>query len=63
MDALRASDIALARATPLEEKAQQTLAAMEFGFELKRASLKASHPHASDSELEAMFRRWLLSED
>lgn len=52
-------ELRLARETSLEEKARQTFALMQAGFELKRAQLRTRHPAAGPEEIERLFRAWL----
>ena len=52
-------ELRLARETSLEEKARQTFALMQAGFELKRAQLRTRHPAASPEQIERLFRAWL----
>jgi hypothetical protein len=56
---LGTEELRLARETSLEEKARQTFALMQAGFELKRAQLRARHPAAVPEEIERLFRAWL----
>ena len=63
MDSLRQDDIERARATPLEERARQTLEAMRTGFRLKRAALRTRFPLAAPEEIERLFQRWLERDD
>jgi hypothetical protein len=59
MDSLRRDDVEKARATPPAVKLQQALAAMDFGIDIERASLRSRHPGASEAELEALLLAWL----
>jgi hypothetical protein len=59
MDVLRRDDIEIARRTPPEERARQTLEMMRAGYRLKRSALRAQHPTESEEEIEARFRLWL----
>lgn len=52
-------ELRLARETSLDEKARQTFALMQAGFELKRAQLRTRHPAADPVEIERLFRAWL----
>lgn len=61
MDPLRREALERARTTPPEEKARQAFDLAESGFRLKRASLRARHPAASEEEIEHLFREWLVS--
>jgi hypothetical protein len=63
VDPLRESDIELARATEPAEKLRQALELMELGFRLKRAALRERHPNASDAEIQALFRQWLVADE
>lgn len=63
MDALRKSDIELARAESPANKLRQALQLMEAGFRLKRVALRAQHPHSTEDELRVMFERWLVADD
>jgi hypothetical protein len=59
MDSLRRDDIERARTTPPGEKLSQALEMMAAGIRLKRASLRAKSPGASDDELDQLVRAWL----
>ncbi len=59
MDPLTRDDIERARTTPPEEKARQALEMMRTGIRLKRAGLRARHPHVSAEEIELRLQRWL----
>jgi Rv0078B-related antitoxin len=63
VDPLCADDLERARTTPPAEKLLQALDMMRTGFALKRASLRARHPHASDEELATMFAKWLAHDE
>jgi hypothetical protein len=52
-------ELRLARETSRDEKARQTFALMQAGFELKRAQLRTRHPAAGPEEIERLFRAWL----
>jgi hypothetical protein len=45
------------------EKLLQALELMDIGLRLKRAALIRQHPHASEAELEQLYRQWLLDDD
>jgi Rv0078B-related antitoxin len=63
VDALRQDDIQWARQTPGGQKLALALSMMRFGIELKRTSLRASHPHATELEIEGLMRAWLEADD
>ena len=63
MDRLRRDDIERARRTPPEERARQALAAMRDGIHLKHIALRAQMPGATEAEIDAALRRWLLRDD
>ena len=52
-------ELRLARDTTLEEKARQTFALMQAGFDLKRVQLRTRHSDAGPEEIERLFRAWL----
>jgi hypothetical protein len=62
-DPLHDDDVATARRTAPTERARQTLELMRMGYRLKRAALRARHPHAAEEEIEALFQRWLDGDD
>ena len=62
-DPLHEDDVALARRTTPTERARQTLDLMRTGYRLKRAALRARYPRAPEEEIEALFQRWLESDD
>jgi hypothetical protein len=45
------------------EKLLQALEMMDVGLGLKRAALLRQHPHATPTELEQLYRQWLLADD
>ena len=45
------------------EKLLQALELMDVGLRLKRAALTRQYPHASQVELERLYRQWLLDDD
>jgi Rv0078B-related antitoxin len=59
VDAIRQDDIDWARKTPPGEKVAEALKMMRFGIRLKRSALAASHPDASEAEIDAMLQAWL----
>lgn len=63
MDRLRHDDIERARRTPPEEKLRQALDLMAAGIELHRAGLRARRPEATEAEIDAEVRRWLIRDD
>jgi len=63
MNRLRRDDHERARATPPAEKLRQALEMMDQGIRLKRASLRARHPTASEEEIDSRLREWLESDD
>jgi len=63
MDPLRRDDIEQARRATPEEKARQALEMMRAAVRLKRAGLRARHPHESEGEIDRRVREWLLSYD
>ncbi len=63
MDPLRRDDIEQARRATPEEKARQALEMMRAAVRLKRAGLRARHPHESEAEIDRRVREWLLSYD
>ncbi len=63
VDRLRQDDLERARRTPPATKLRQALEAMATGIRLKEVSLRRQHPHASEEEIDAMLRAWLLSDD
>jgi len=62
MDPLRRDDIERARRLPIEERAKLALEMMRTGIKLKRASLRARYPEASESEIEEKLLLWLRRE-
>lgn len=63
MDALRADDLARARATSASERARQALEAMRTGIRLKRAGFRARYPDASPEEIDRLLLRWLQRDE
>jgi hypothetical protein len=59
MDPLRRDDIAQARRAPPEQRAKLAFEAMRAGIRLKRASIRARHPGATEQQVEEMLRLWL----
>jgi hypothetical protein len=62
-DPLREDDRERARRTSLAERARQALDMMRMGYGLKRSALRARHPHATEGEIDALFRGWLEGND
>ena len=60
MDSLRRDDIERARKTQPAEKARQTFDLIRTGIRLHRAALRDRMPSATEDEIEAALRRWLL---
>jgi hypothetical protein len=63
VDPLLENDLDVARAASPAEKLAQAIELMEAGLRLKRAALRRALPHASESEIEAAFERWLFADE
>lgn len=63
MDRLRQDDIERARRTPPGEKLLQALDLMATGIELYRAGVRSRRPDATEAEIDAEVRRWLIRDD
>jgi hypothetical protein len=63
MDALRRDDLERARRASEKTRAEQALAAMRTGIELRRTVLRERHPEATDAEIEQLLRHWLARDD
>jgi hypothetical protein len=62
VDALEAHDREQACQLSPAEKLEQALDAMRAGIRLKRSSLRRSHPHADESEIDSRLAEWLSRE-
>lgn len=63
MDPLRKDDVDRMKRMPPEERMRAVLAAVDAGVRIRLAALRAKHPHATDLEIDAAIREWLLKDD
>ena len=61
MDALRQSDLEIARTTSPGEKLRQALEMMRLGLELERRKLRAMHPDESEARVDELLLAWMAA--
>ena len=61
VDALRQSDLEIARTTPPGVKLRQALEMMRLGLELERRKLRASHPQESEARIDELLLAWMAA--
>ena len=63
VDPLRKSDIERMKLTPPEERLRAVFAAVDAGVRIRLATLRAKRPDATEIEIEAALRDWLLQDE
>lgn len=63
MDPLRRDDIERMRRMLPTERMRAVLAAVNAGVGLRRAAIRAMRPHATEAEIDAALREWLLKDE
>ena len=58
-DPIEQDDVERARRTTLEERVQQMIDTVNFGFRLQAAAIRARFPGATEDEVERRLRMWL----
>lgn len=63
VDPLRKSDIERMKLTPPEERLRAVFAVVDAGVRIRLATLRAKRPDATEIEIEAALREWLLRDE